>query len=66
MTSKQSILLTDIENNSELNGKAREEAGLTSSFRIENFTYNNSAIVEVLFNHLERTQFQGITVCYVA
>jgi len=58
--------LTDIGNNSELNDEAKEEAGLTSPFQIENFTYNNSAVVDVLFSYLQRTQFQGITVGYMA
>ena len=35
---------------------------LNATFRIEDFTYNNTSILEVLFGYLEKTQFRGITV----
>ena len=31
---------------------------------LEHFTYNNSGFVNLLFDHLSDTNFDGITVCY--
>lgn len=38
---------------------------LNATFQIENFTYNNTSILEVLFGYLEKTQFRGITVSLI-
>ena len=34
----------------------------TSPFRIEDFTYNNDRLLDVIFGHLENTSFRGVTV----
>lgn len=44
---------------------AREDEGLTgggTDFRIENATYKNNVVQQIMFKHLERTNFLGITV----
>ena len=38
---------------------------INASFGLENFTYNNTSVLEVLFGYLEKTQFRGITVMYI-
>lgn len=48
-------------NNTDLNKRAQEEAMINASFGLENFTYNNTSVLEVLFGYLEKTQFRGIT-----
>ena len=48
-----------------------EAAGLHSNgtFPLDYFSYNNSALLDVIFRHLEETNFSGVTVsgrkCYV-
>ena len=41
-----------------------EAAGLHSNgtFPLDYFSYNNSALLDVIFRHLEKTNFSGITV----
>ena len=59
------LLCADIDSKSDLNERAQEEARLqNSSFGMEDFTYNNTSILEVLFGYLERTDFKGITVSF--
>ena len=35
-------------------------------FRLENFTYESDGLLQVMFEHLSSTSFNGITVSYVA
>ena len=51
--------------NKTLNRLAGESEGweeTETEFRIENATYKNNVIQQIMFNHLERTNFLGITV----
>ena len=54
----------ELEENSTLNSKVWEAAGLCSNgtFPLDYFSYNNSALLDVIFRHLEKTNFSGITV----
>ena len=54
----------ELEENSTLNSKVWEAAGLHSNgtFPLDYFSYNNSALLDVIFRHLEKTNFNGITV----
>ena len=39
----------------------------TTPFKIESFSYENSVVMETMFQHLERTNFRGVTVSsYIA
>ena len=38
---------------------------INAPFGLENFTYNNTSVLEVLFGYLEKTRFRGITVMYI-
>ena len=37
---------------------------LNKSFGLQHFTYNNSALLDLIFNHLTETDFIGLTVRY--
>ena len=37
---------------------------LNKSFGLQHFTYNNSAMLDLIFNHLADTNFIGLTVSY--
>jgi len=52
----------DLKENSTLNSRAAAEAGVDGEFKLENFTYTTSTILELLSGHLSRTNFSGITV----
>ena len=52
----------DLKENSTLNSRAAAEAGVDGEFKLENFTYTTSTILEALSGHLSRTNFSGITV----
>ena len=54
----------DLEENSTLNAKVWEAAGLqgNGTFPLDRFSYNNSALLEVIFRHVQATSFNGITV----
>ena len=54
----------ELEENSTLNSKVWEAAGLhgTSTFHLDYFSYNNSALLDVIFRHVQKTNFSGITV----
>ena len=54
----------DLEENSTLNTKVWEAAGLqgNGTFPLDRFSYNNSALLEVIFRHVQATSFNGITV----
>ena len=55
---------SDLAENETLNREAAEESGLPEgeTFTMANFTYANSGIVTRMFEHLQNTSFQGITV----
>ena len=46
-----------------LNQHLAEAYGVNGTFQIENFTYVNDALTDVIFRQLEDTSFNGITVC---
>jgi len=48
--------------NSTLNSRAAAEANIDGEFGLEDFTYNNTSILQVLSHHLNNTDFLGITV----
>ena len=45
-----------------MNSRAAAEAGVDGEFKLEDFTYTTSTILEALSGHLSRTNFSGITV----
>ena len=63
---KYSILhfTAELEENSALNSKVWEAAGFRSNgtFRLNYFSYNNSALLDAIFQHVQRTNFGGVTV----
>ena len=52
----------DLKENSTLNSRAAAEADVDGEFKLENFMYTTSTILEALSGHLSRTNFSGITV----
>ena len=59
------VLFTDVTTSTDLSERLREyETDLPSSvdFGLQHVSYNNSGIVDVVFGHLNRTEFTGITV----
>ena len=54
----------ELEENSTLNSKVWEAAGHhdNGTFPLDHFSYNNSALLDVMFRHLEKTNFTGVTV----
>ena len=54
----------ELEENSTLNAEVWEAAGLqgNGTFPLDHFSYNNSALLEVVFRHVQATSFNGITV----
>ena len=54
----------DLANNDTLNELAANASGIPpgQAFRLEHFTYNNSIVLEVIFGHLQETDFLGLTV----
>ena len=54
----------ELEENSTLNSKVWETAGLhgKGTFPLDRFSYNNSVLLDVIFRHLQKTNFSGITV----
>lgn len=46
-----------------LNQRLAKAYGVNGTFQIENFTYVNDALTDVIFRQLEDTSFNGITVC---
>ena len=60
----QLYFTAELEENSTLNSKVWEAAGLCSNgtFPLDYFSYNNSALLDVIFRHLQKTNFSGVTV----
>ena len=58
------IFTAELEMNSTLNADVLETAGLfgDATFSLEDFSYNNSALLDVIFNQVKKTNFTGITV----
>lgn len=58
--------LSDVKSNIELREdlKAYEtDLDISSEeFNLQHFSYNNSGILELIFDHLDRTDYNGITV----
>ena len=54
----------ELEGNSTLNADIWEAAGLSgnATFSLRDFSYNNSALLDVIFKHAQDTNFSGITV----
>ena len=49
-------------NDSEVNDEITQAFNITPPFRLEDFTYNNHKLMEIMFQHLANTSFDGITV----
>ena len=62
--SKCIVVSLELEENSTLNTEVWEAAGLqgNGTFSLDRFSYNNSALLEVIFRHVQATNFNGITV----
>ena len=58
------LVSIELEENSTLNAEVWEAAGLqgNGTFPLDSFSYNNSALLEVVFRHVQATNFTGITV----
>ena len=59
------VLSTDVATSPNLSARLREyEPNLSSSvdFGLQHVSYNNSGLVDVVYGHLNRTNFIGITV----
>ena len=59
------IFTAELENNSTVNANVWETAGLAggnAAFPLEKFSYNNSALLDVIFRKVQETDFRGITV----
>ena len=54
----------ELEENSVLNSKVWDASGVrgNGTFPLDYFSYNNSALLDVIFRHLEKTNFSGVTV----
>ena len=54
----------ELEENTALNTKVWDAAGRhgNDTFPLDNFSYNNSALLDVIFRHVEKTNFSGVTV----
>ena len=61
---KYMVVPLELEENSTLNAEVWEAAGLqgNGTFPLDRFSYNNSALLEVIFRHVQETNFTGITV----
>ena len=57
-------ITAELEENSTLNSKVWDAAGLhgNGTFPLDHFSYNNSALLDVIFRNLEKTNFSGVTV----
>ena len=55
---------SEFEENSTLNDEVWAAVGLqgNGTFPLERSSYNNSALLDVIFRHIQRTNFNGITV----
>lgn len=49
-------------NDDDVNEGIAQAFNITQPFRLEDFTYSNNLLLEIIFRHLENTSFDGITV----
>ena len=58
------VVPLELEENSTLNAEVWEAAGLqgNGTFPLDRFSYGNSALLEVIFRHVQAANFNGITV----
>jgi len=58
------IFTTELEENLTLNADVWKSAGQfgNATFPLDNFYYNNSALLGVIFKYVQETNFEGITV----
>ncbi len=49
-------------NDNDINEEIAQTFNITPPFRLEDFTYSNYKLLEVIFRHLENTSFNGVTV----
>lgn len=49
---------------SEVNEKIAQAYRIPSHFELEDFTYENDALLEIIFRHLSNTSFRGFTVSW--
>ena len=60
LQSLQSLLLDLL--NSEINEEIAQQFNITPPFRLEDFTYRNRRVRDLVFEHLANTSFDGVTV----
>lgn len=58
------FLLADLNSNATLSRMAWETQAVSTNetFQLENFTYSNVVIRNIIFGHLEQTNFRGVSV----
>lgn len=56
------FIALELNSNNTLNQLAAEAEGLMGTFKIENFTYHNGIVKQLMFKYLSRTNFTGVTV----
>ena len=49
---------------SAINAELVEAYNTTHPFQLQDFTYSNDKLLEIVFSHLENTSFEGVTVQY--
>ncbi len=49
-------------NNRAINEEIAQAYNITPPFRLEDFSYSNDKVLEVVFSHLSNTSFDGFTV----
>ena len=59
-----STTLTDLQADEVLSEKAKEQSNVSGNgtFNLGDFTYNTSAVADTIFQHLQESNFMGITV----
>ena len=57
-------ITAELKENTTLNSKVWDTTGLrgNGTFPLHYFTYNNTALLNVIFQHLHKTNFSGVTV----
>ena len=60
----QIFFTAELEENSALNSRVWETAGLhgNGTFPLNYFSYNNSALLDVIFRHVQEINYSGVTV----
>ena len=52
-------------NDSAVNEELAHAFNMSPPFQLEKFTYNNHKLMDVMFQHLSNTSFNGITVSFI-